>query len=532
MLKVEGIVVEQSGDLNETLNRLMAMAIRRRWWILITTCVLSIIVVKVSLMLPSRYHSEAVIFVTDPRVPNQYVVPNTTLNSMEAIEAMTQEILSRARLLQIINEFHLYPRQRNLGAEALTEMMRKNIEVQPLTKHSEQRSMNAFLIAFTANDPKVAQQVTEHLTSLFIQQNLQAQQQIDTGTTAFLAQQLQQAKATLDQQEAALNAYKMKNLGDLPEQQAGNLQVLAGLQSRLQTAEANLDRAEQQHAYLEAMLAQYASSSAHSGAVAEAPASALQNDIAHLQEQRDALLLRYSSLYPDVVNLNDRIAREEAQLKRLDAAPHSTSGSTKNLLAATAQTNDPAVMQLRSQLQTNALNLQDSQSQVKRLQAQVAAYQQRLTDAPVLEQQLQGMLQNYQLAKDNYANLLNKATQSELATKLAIQQQDRQFRVVDPANLPLKPSGPHRKRIALGGLVGALLAGFALAFLIDARDRSFRSEEDIQTYLHVPFVVSIPPLRTLQERHRQTLQKAMEYAVGCLLVLAILAAQAYVFHKG
>lgn len=533
---------EQNNDINSALKRLKGILLRRRWWILGGACVVSLGTIRASYWLPNHYRSEAVIFMANPRVSAQYVVPNDTTNNMEAMDAVTREIFSRARLLELADEFGLYAQQRQMGDAALSARMRNDIEVLPLSKNPERRPMSLFLIAFTANDPWTAQKVASRLTSIFVDTNRQTEQQAETGTTSFLEHQLEAAKDNLDQQEAALEAFKLRNLGHLPEQQANNAQVFTGLQFQLQATQADLARAREQRTYLLDMLSQYAPSAAGQGAGAAgsplagaAPGSlaAIQEDLTRLRREREDLLGRYSPQYPDVIAINQQIADQEAALEQASKAPKpGPDGGANPTAAALRMPLDPAAVQLHSQLQANTMEIQDTERQAKEIQAQLAANQQQMAQMPLREQQLELLQRNYDLAKAQYTDLLNKKTQSALATKLTTQQSSEQFRVVDPASFPLKPAGPQRQKIALGGLIAGLGVGLALAFLIEARDRSLHSESEVRGYFPVPLVVGIPALLTVRERRQHKRRLALGWALGCLVLLLMGAAQLYVFHNG
>lgn len=528
---------EQNSDINVVLERVKGILARRCWWILIPACVVSLVVIRASYLLPNHYRSEAIIFMAAPHISSEYVIPNDTTNTMEAIDAVTREVLSRARLLDIIDEFGLYPKQRKIGNAALGALMRNDIEVLPLSKNPERKPMNVFLIAFTANDPLTAQKVTNRLASLFIEQNVQSQQQIDAGTTSFLQEQLASAQSDLDRQEAVLQNFKAKNLGHLPEQQSNNLQVYSGLQFQLQTTQADLARARQQHTYLMAMLSQYAptatgAQNSNSTAAGSGSLASIQEELVRLHHQREDLLSRFSPQYPDVVAIDHRIADEEAELNKAASSTKPTTSEKPADAAAIRLPLDPAAVQLRSQLQANEMEIRDEQKQIGHLQAQLATYQQRLTLTPLLEQQLDELQRSYDLANQHYTNLLNKKTQSELATKLAVRQSSEQFQIVDPASLPLKPAGPQRQKIALGGLAMGLALGLALAFLVEARDRSFHAESEIRGYFPIPIIIGVPPLLTAGEKHKKARGLALTWALSCLMILLLGAAQFFVYRIG
>ena len=95
-----------------------AIALRRRWWILLSVFLAWAVAWGVSWVLPSTYQSEALILVEQQKVPDQYVAPNVTTNLQQRVQTMTEQILSRTRLQATIDHFHLYPRASRLERPA------------------------------------------------------------------------------------------------------------------------------------------------------------------------------------------------------------------------------------------------------------------------------------------------------------------------------------------------------------------------------------------------------------------------------
>src|ERR1700687_2464604 len=110
-----------------------AIAVRRRWAILLPLFLCWGIVWGGSWLIPSTYRSEALILVEQQKVPEQYVVPNVTVSLQDRLQSMTQQILSRTRLESTINRFHLYgTRQRWTFTqnEDPVEQMRSDIKIE------------------------------------------------------------------------------------------------------------------------------------------------------------------------------------------------------------------------------------------------------------------------------------------------------------------------------------------------------------------------------------------------------------------
>src|SRR4051812_31884931 len=98
------------GNFSQSADKIFNLIIRRRWLIVGTACTIFLVTVAVSFQLPNQYTSEATILLVQQQVPERYVVPTTTSDLSQALDAMVQEILSRPRLLGIIDEFGLYPK--------------------------------------------------------------------------------------------------------------------------------------------------------------------------------------------------------------------------------------------------------------------------------------------------------------------------------------------------------------------------------------------------------------------------------------
>ena len=124
-----------------------------------------------------------------------YVVPNINDDLQTRLQSMTEQILSRTRLLVIIDKLHLYgAAQGRLSDDQKVASMRKDIGID-LVRNPGRQDISSFTISYSAGDPHLAQQVTAELTGLFISENLKVRQQESEGTTDFLEKQLEDARA-------------------------------------------------------------------------------------------------------------------------------------------------------------------------------------------------------------------------------------------------------------------------------------------------------------------------------------------------
>jgi protein tyrosine kinase modulator len=529
-------------ELSETLDHILSVVIRRRWWFLIAACVVAVAVALGSFLIPNRYKSEATILVQQQQIPERYVVPNSTTELDQGIQAMTHDVLSRPRLLKIISDFDLYPTQRKrLSSEQLADLMQTDITIESLVQERDtaQRDAEAFKITFIGDKPAIVQEVTNRLTSLFINEDLRSQEERDVTTTSFLANQLAAAQTDLNVKEGRVRDFKMANLGELPEQQQGNLQILDGLQSQLQNTNAALARASEQRAYLQSLLAQYQNLTVAAGAVSPTglsanPIETARAELNRLQTERATLLGTFSPQYPDVKKVDREIAETQTLLARLQKAKTAVQASdgSSSYASSTSATTDATVAQLNSQSKANELEMADDTKQIKLLQEQISQYQHRLNLTPVREQQLTDLAGQYELAKKNYDDLYAKRTQSALATDLQKNQQGEQFRLIDPPILPTKPFTPDRLKIALEGIAGGIAIGLGLALFMEVRDTSLHSERELHARFNQRIVLAVPLFVSTRERKMHSVKSALQWCAGTAIVLAVLAAEYYVYLRG
>ncbi len=242
------------------------IAIRRRWWILGPLFVIGVMAFGVALLWPPVYRSEAMIVVEQQKVPAKYVTPNVVTDVDSRLQSMTQEILSRTRLESLIKQFNLYSKERaRKTMDEIVDRMRTDITIQLAQTGGREDQSTAFRIYFSAENPHVAQQVNNELTSLFIEKSLESRAQQSMSTTNFLQSQLEQARKDLEAQEEQLRQYKMRYLGELPQQEQSNLQILNSLELQMQSITDSVGRAEQQKIYLQSLRSEYQAMAQASG---------------------------------------------------------------------------------------------------------------------------------------------------------------------------------------------------------------------------------------------------------------------------
>ena len=109
----------------------------------------------------------------------------------DRVQSMSTQVLSRTRLLGLINRFHLY-QSYAFSPDDQVEKMRDDVKmdlIQGESGISGKAELLAFRISYKAPNAEIAQKVTIALTSFFVDENVRASQEQSEATTLFLDSQ-------------------------------------------------------------------------------------------------------------------------------------------------------------------------------------------------------------------------------------------------------------------------------------------------------------------------------------------------------
>lgn len=533
-------VSEFSEELNSErpdVERYMNLVRRRHIHFLVPAFLGWLVIWGAGWVLPARYQSNTLILVEQPSMPKDYVAPNVSEDLQDRLQSITQQILSRTRLLTIIGNLHLYGEGRDKTTpDERVQLMRKDIDIQ-LVYSQDKRQITGFTIGYTARDPQIAQQVTSQLTDLFIDENLKARQQQSQSTTSFLESQLEDARASLADQEAKVHQYEAKHEGDLPTQQASNIQILGGLQAQLQNEQDAVNAAKQQSIYLQALIDQYQANSETSATAKGGPTSlpAIDQQLDALRAKLTNLSAHYTDSYPDVQSLKDEIAKTEKTRDELLAnlkVKDNNSGKASEAPVTRDTRNgvqNSALAQVESQLQANKLEITNREKAVTSLKARIEEYQARLNNEPAREQELDDLTRGYEQSKANYDSLLRKKNESAMATSMEQMQQGERFTMLDPPSLPLKPAFPNRLKLCGMGLGVGLALGLIVVGGFELMDDRLYGEKEIKTLLPVAILADIPEVVIPSDDRSRKKRAALGWATAALIVAIIAAGSVFTY---
>jgi len=497
----------------ERVTSYLRLLAKRKWEWLIGTFALTLLFTVIIAKLPNVYEATTVILVDPQQVPEKYVSAAVSSDPYARLNTITQQVLSRSRLQEIIDKLNLYPDLRgSLSPEELVEGMRHDITIE--VKQGSGAELSTFSLTYQGKQPALVAQVANELAASFIQWSITSRVQQVAGTKDFLSSELMSAKQILERQESTLRQFKMSHLGETPDQTGSNLQAVANLRSALQTNADAMNRLDQEKTLLLRTPAPLPLASNTNVELTQR--ERLELEKRQLEANIEKLREHYLDRHPDVV----RAARRLEELKdRLNSLPTDPAANPER----NGKEGEESVAAVRLEIIDKQMRkLEADQNQI---QSQIESYQAKVDAAPIREQQLVELTRNYDISKQHYQALLDKSFNVAMAADLEQNQKAERFRVLDPAQVPIKPVKPRRKRLIPLSAFLALGLSIFWVLLKEEFSPAIKTETELKSLLPAGVLVwGLIPRIEVPSDVRRGRQWAICASLTCLfLCLALIA---------
>ena len=310
-------------------------------------------------------------------------------------------------------------------------------------------------VTFTDNVALRSQEILNALISRYLDQQLEEKTQEAEQTLKFIDAQIEEINKDVEKSQGKLEKFRSKNtIVDASSQAMLTAQSMSDYESKLQALDIESNVLKNVQTYMNTGK-DMAGISLGSAAYTD---PALAQMIQKLQEsmlQRNAMLVEYTELHPDIVKLTESI------------------NAIKSSIKFTLQ-NDITIINQRK----------------KTLRRYIRKYKKSLEALPENERKLANLTRNTLVNEKVYNFLLEKRAETAILRSSTVSK----TRVLDSALLPRTPVKPKRLLIILVGMILGFIVGVAQAFLRDFLDDTIKSSEDIERYSTLPLYGVIPML--------------------------------------
>lgn len=514
----------------------LVMAKRHVWLLVLPPLLTTFAVLIYSSRVPDMYQSDMLIAIDPQTVPDQIVRTTITMATEARMDAITVQALSRTALQQLIETLDLYKdERRKMPMEDVVRKMRANIQVNLERPRGPgwggPPPPTAFHVLFTYPDPNIAADVAQRIGSRFVEQNIRDRGALASATDSFLENQLAQSRQALEAQERKLEAFREQHGKALPTQMQSNMQALNNAQLQVQAVVESIARDRDRKQMLERLYREAVNEPAapvavtpQGGGQTAATTTSAQQQLLAARANLSALELRYKPDHPDVGRARRLVAdlepRAAAEVKAAAASAAAIDGGRNAVATVADPVRRESLRQMTAEIESLDRQIAFKESEEQRVRASIADYQARVESVPGLESEWIKLTRDYDTQQTAYKELLQKSTAAKLSRDLEQQDIGERFRIVDPAGVPVLPLASPRIRYNAAGLALGLMFGLGFAALIEIRDASFRSDNDVMDALSLPVLASVPRIATTDERRRATRRMRLVSAV-CVVSVAV-----------
>jgi len=443
---------------------------RFRWPGLVVAWVVAVVGVIVVFKIPDQYEASARIYVDTQSILKPLMAGLTVQPNVEQQVAMlSRTLISRPNVEKLIRMADMdLKTESKLEQEALIERLSREIQVKNTGRD------NLYTLAFREADQEKAKRVIQSLVSIFVESSLGASRKDTDSAKTFLNEQIKQYEAKLEEAEARLKEFRMRNL----EMQAADGKDaparLAEIGRQLEQAKLELREAENARDAAKAQLAaekgQGPTSSLATQSILQESAISVATPeidarIESVKRNLDGLLQRFTEQHPDIIaarrllkELEEQKKKEVAELRKAAMAAPGTPGQAAPQVS-------PAAMELNRLLAASEVQVASLKARVSEFTARFTAARAALKTSPQIEAEQAQLNRDYGVIKKNYEDLVSRRQSAVMSGELDVASGVADFRLIDPPRVSPQPVSPNRLVLLPLALAAAVGAGLALAFL-------------------------------------------------------------------
>jgi polysaccharide chain length determinant protein (PEP-CTERM system associated) len=489
---------------------------RFRWPALVAGWIVALIGVIAVFRVPDQYEAQARIYVDTQSILKPLMAGLTVQpNVQQQIAMLSRTLISRPNLEKLVRMADLDLRaETKAEQEALIERLSGDIKIQNTGRD------NLYSLVYRDSDQDKARRVIQAMVSIFVESSLGATRKDTDAAKTFLNEQIRQYEARLEEAEARMKDFRMRNIDrqfgegqDAASQMAAVATQLRQAQLELREAEnarnaarAQLD-AELRGAGASAMPVPAASVAVPDPATLPVATPEIDGRIAAQQRQLDALLQRYTERHPEVVitrklmaDLERQKALEVAELRKVAARTPSPPPPV-----AAAGPGNVIVQELNRMVAAAEVQVGALKARVAEYGARLAAAREAMKTAPQIEAEAAQLNRDYAIIKKNYEDLVARRQSAIMSGELEVASGVADFRLIDPPRVSPRPVAPNRLLLLPLVLAASLAAGLGVAFALAQLRPSFIDADELRARTGLALLGVVSLVMSDADRRRERL---------------------------
>jgi len=208
--------------------------------------------------------------------------------------------------------------------------------------------------------------------------------------------------------------------------------------------------------------------------------------ISALNDKKTEMLIKYTERHPEIVAIDrliESLKEEKEQNKTQDSFELDAIGPQKM--------SNPYVQSLKIAYDNAQAEVASNQALINSIKERINAIEQGLSERLSIETEMKNLNRDYETINGKYSQLLERREQARITESVDDQTSRLKFKIADPPTKPTVPSFPNRPLFYSLVLVGGIVMGFGLAFLIYFIRPVFMSTRQVRIVTGLPSLGSV-----------------------------------------
>ncbi len=481
--------------------------VRRRRWLLIAPFVLvTVISFAGSFLMDEKYQSSTMVVIEQTQylskqlqamVPGQEDVRSSDAQRKNFLIAIQNEIISSGYLQRLIDELNLgqdpavirkaqklNSRRPDVPVAALVyriliEQLRKEIQV-------DFNGENVVQITDESSDPAMAMKIATRLAEIFKDERLKREMSGVRGALDFSDEQLSIYRKNLDEAERRKAQFVSEYIQNQLDESVSADTNIRAIMADVDNIKLQLDDNILQQTTARTALAAYRKEQLVMTTNDEY--DRLRQDINSETQRLVDFMSKYTWSDPKVINAGLKISRDLQDLEIVI-------GQLVERQFAAASAADKKQLTTYFSLQARELAFRQK---LNSFEVALSTLRSRIAYAPQFEVRMRNLENEVTSAREVYEKFRSQLTGSEISQSLMRGESESKYRIMEPASVPLSPVKPNRVKITVLGAILGLVIGGAAAVLAELLDNSFKKIEDIEAFLNIPVLATIPAIASIK----------------------------------
>lgn len=439
-----------------------------RRWLVVIGFFLCLVASSLYLLKASKIYRASAVIQIDREADGLFSSKELVLNTgreQDYLQTQYKNLQSPGLLRRVIEELSLDKVPEYQEASDILTTLQNQIDIVPV------RLTRLVEVRVESVNPQLATNIATTLATMFVDDNMEMRRSRALEAAQWMGHELVEKEKAVKEADMALQAYKEKHaMAALDQGQNTVMQAVMQAQTEYGSAQAESLSAQQVANEVRSMLERKVSLESLPEIAQNAAIQQLNLRLAEREAALQGLLTKYKDRWPDVIQAREDIESLRRSLTEEERKIYESVLKRAELAKATEA-------RLKENLDARSKELLDH----NRLRIEYDALQRRADQAKMI-----------------FNNLLSRTEEMQVAAQNSV----NNMRIVDRADLPLVPVKPKIPVVLILGVMGGLAMGLGLAFFVNYLDDSIKSQDDIESFLGLPFLGYVPNIKAgnLHER--------------------------------